>query len=132
MNYLALSQKVSAVICAGCVSLGLTIASATAATTPIDRTVNTTSNCQINRSCNNTNTGDRQRIAYNNAKLQFNWTTAPWQTASLVLESLADGKIIGLAMLNAAGYDLYIIKVRLTNTGDAPLRIYPQKYYCLS
>jgi hypothetical protein len=125
MNYLALSQKISAVVCAGCLSLGLTIASATAATTPLDRTVNKTSNCQIDRSCPHSHPGDRQRIA-SNAKLQFIWNTAPLQTASLILESLVDGKIIALAMLNAAGYDLYIIKVRLTNTGDIPLRIYPQ------
>jgi hypothetical protein len=73
---------------------------------------------------------NEQLIAQSVARLNFSWTNAH----SLELAAVATKFIltaqtedfIALAILLASGHDIYMVRVRLENTGNVPLRVYPQ------
>jgi hypothetical protein len=72
---------------------------------------------------------DKQLIAQSVARLNFSWRTAPLELAVVATEFIVKGKtsnFIALAVLLASGHDVYVARVTLHNTGNVPLRVYPQ------
>lgn len=75
-------------------------------------------------------------LAQSIARLDFSWRSAPTETSVLALQlMMADADTLGkYLVLLRSGYDLYVVRVRLSNTGNMRLRIYPQNiavYYTL-
>ena len=124
---------------AGIVSLGLSAASSNIANakqivTSIisENNVNTL----VNKDENIPNTSlsyglnNKQLIAQSFARLNFSWRTShSLELTSVAINFIFTAKtsdFITLALLLASGHDVYIVRVRLDNTGNVPLRVYPQ------
>lgn len=83
------------------------------------------SNASLSYSLNN-----EQLIAQSVARLNFSWRTAH----SLELTAVGINFIMtankpdfaALVLLLLSGHDVYLVRVRLENTGNVPLRVYPQ------
>ncbi|HBE17144.1 MAG TPA: hypothetical protein DEG17_23820 [Cyanobacteria bacterium UBA11149] len=120
-------------------ALSLSIASPTIATAKQIVTPITSENSATNL----TNQGDNiskislssplnneQLIAQSVARLNFSWSTAHnLELAAVAMEFILTAKtgdFAVLAVLLASGHDIYMVRVRLENTGNVPLRVYPQ------
>ncbi|KST65215.1 hypothetical protein [Mastigocoleus testarum] len=110
------------------------VANAKQATAPIV-SKNTANNSLTNNSSNISNaslsysSNDEQLIAQSVARLNFSWRIAPFELAAVGMSIILKGKksdFDALARLLASGHDLYVVRVRLHNTGNLPLRVYPQ------
>jgi hypothetical protein len=124
---------------AGIVALGLLItsleeANAKQIVTPIISEKNT--NILTNKSDNISEISlpykfnDKQLIAQSVARLNFSWRAAhDLELAAVGIKFILTAQasdFVGLALLLASGHDVYLVRVRLNNTGDVPLRVYPQ------
>lgn len=72
---------------------------------------------------------DKQLVAYNVARLDFSWRSAPSDYANIALQLIFNGTsedFMTLATLLLFDYDLYVVRARLSNSGNVPLRVYPQ------
>jgi hypothetical protein len=72
---------------------------------------------------------NEQLIAQSVARLNFSWRTAPLELAAVGLNFILTAKtsdVAALAILLASGHDVYVARVRLHNTGNISLRVYPQ------
>jgi hypothetical protein len=73
---------------------------------------------------------NKQLIAQSFARLNFSWRTShSLELTSVAINFIFTAKtsdFITLALLLASGHDVYIVRVRLDNTGNVPLRVYPQ------
>lgn len=124
---------------AGIAALGLSITSPAIANakqivTPIISEKNT--NILTNKGDNISNASlssrlnNKQLIAQSVARLDFSWRTA--HNLELVAVGInfiltaQTSDVIALGLLLASGHDVYLARVRLHNTGNVPLRIYPQ------
>jgi hypothetical protein len=129
MNKSSSSKKLSAAISSSLLSLTLITTNTTAVTAISDHSSQTKQVCQTTRNiqpCHSDLTQNKQLIAYSTARLHFSWRAAPIETAGIVLESIMNGNIVGVGLALLFGHDVYVIKPKWVNTGDVPLRVYPQ------
>ncbi|MCS6814075.1 MAG: hypothetical protein NZ772_10990 [Cyanobacteria bacterium] len=73
--------------------------------------------------------GDGLVLAQAVARLDFSWRSAPTETSILALQFIMNADSNALASYAAllmTGHDVYVVRVRLSNTGNMRLRIYPQ------
>jgi hypothetical protein len=73
--------------------------------------------------------GTGELVAQSIARLDFSWRSAPRETSALVLQSILNANsntVAGAATLMATGQDIYIVRVRLSNSGNMRFRVYPQ------
>ncbi|GAB1537401.1 hypothetical protein NUACC21_00410 [Scytonema sp. NUACC21] len=72
---------------------------------------------------------NKQLIAQSVARLNFSWRVAPLELAAVAINFILTAKtpdVVGFGLLLASGHDVYVAKVTLHNTGNVPLRVYPQ------
>lgn len=120
-------------------TLSLSIASPTIATakqlvTPI--TSDNTATSLINQGGNIPNVSlssplnNEQLLAQSVARLNFSWSTAHnlefLAVATKFILTAQTEDFIAIAVLLASGHDIYMVRARLENTGNVPLRVYPQ------
>lgn len=68
-------------------------------------------------------------IAQSIARLDFSWRSAPRETSVLVFQFIVNANsdtLAGAATLLMTGHDVYVVRVRLSNSGNTRLRVYPQ------
>ncbi len=71
----------------------------------------------------------KQLIARSVARLNFSWRIAPTDLAAVAINLIMTAKtpdLAALVLLLLSGQDLYVVRVRIHNTGNVPLRVYPQ------
>lgn len=73
---------------------------------------------------------NEQLIAQSVARLNFSWSTAhSLELLAVAAKFILTAKTEDFAVLAgilASGHDIYLVRVRLSNTGNVPLRVYPQ------
>lgn len=69
---------------------------------------------------------DQQLIAQSIRSLNFSWRPAPGEQAAIGTEILIRGGTDGIGNILRSGQDIYVVRVRLFNTGNVPVRIHPQ------
>ncbi|MBW4645587.1 MAG: hypothetical protein KME23_21805 [Goleter apudmare HA4340-LM2] len=69
---------------------------------------------------------EQQLIAQSVRRLNFSWRVAPGEQAAIGTEILIRGGTDTIGNILRSGQDIYVVKVRLFNTGNVPLRIHPQ------
>lgn len=109
------------------IAIAKQIATPTIPTNNINKVINKERNISKFSLSNISN--DKQLIAQSVRRLNFSWRTAPLEMTVLVLELIMKGKVsdyIILQQLLRSGYDIYVVRVRLSNTGNVPLRVHPQ------
>lgn len=120
-------------------ALGLSLASPTIATakqivTPItsenSATNLTTKGDNISNTSLSSPLNNKQLIAQSVARLNFSWSTAHnlelLAVATKFIMTAQTEDFIALVVILASGHDIYMVRVRLENTGNVPLRVYPQ------
>ncbi len=73
---------------------------------------------------------DKQLIAQTVARLDFNWNIAPLELAGAATRFIfnANGpEVAAYVLLLLSGHDVYVVRAKLHNTGNVPLRVYPQR-----
>lgn len=63
------------------------------------------------------------------ARLDFSWRTAPAETAALAFDFLRNrngNDFVGAVLLLLSGHDVYVVRTNLLNSGNVPIRVYPQ------
>jgi hypothetical protein len=121
-------KKLSMAIGSGLLSLSLVTSHTSIASATIDQSSSANTTCQTTNNvqpCNFKKTQSRKLIAYSDARLAFSWRAAPFETVQILIESIRNGNIVGLGMVMLSGNDVYIVKPKLVNTGDVPVRIHP-------
>ncbi|MGB3512960.1 MAG: hypothetical protein WBA93_27845 [Microcoleaceae cyanobacterium] len=72
----------------------------------------------------------KQLIARSVARLNFSWRTAHnLELAAVAINFIMTAKtpdVVALGLLLLSGHDIYLVRARLHNTGNVPLRVYPQ------
>ncbi|MCU0543069.1 MAG: hypothetical protein MUE44_13005 [Oscillatoriaceae cyanobacterium Prado104] len=73
---------------------------------------------------------NEQLIAQSVARLKFSWRSAhSLELVAVATKFIMTAKtedLAALVVLILSGHDIYLVRVRLENTGNVPLRVYPQ------
>lgn len=84
---------------------------------------------EANRSNLNSDLNDQLIANHSAARLDFSWRAAPLETASLAFNLIMNGDagdFVGTVLLVLSGHDVYVVRARLLNSGNVPIRVYPQ------